>query len=121
MAKTVTEILRQAISDFNNIETAIEECGVDVPYDTDTSEYGNKVREVYAKALSEGGGEPLVINANTHYEFPSVGNVNAIYKAYSEKLIYQWNEKDLKYEVLGAIENSFQEITLINGGNSSGT
>lgn len=34
----------QAIADFDSIEKAIEECGVDVPHDTDTSEYGNYIR-----------------------------------------------------------------------------
>ena len=80
--KTVTEILNQAISDFDNIENAIEECGVDVPYDTDTSEYGNKVREVYAKGAMDA---KSVFNAETHYDFPSVGSVDMIYKAQAEK------------------------------------
>lgn len=116
---TIQENIKQAIADFNNIENAIEECGVDVPYDTNTSEYGNLVKEVYAKGISEGGGEPLVVNANTHYDFPSVGSVNVIYKAYTEKLLYQWNERELKYEVLGAIEE-LPQIDIINGGNSNG-
>lgn len=51
---SLKENIKQAISDFNNIESAIEECGVDVPYDTDTSEYGDKVREVYAKGFADG-------------------------------------------------------------------
>ena len=54
MAKTTKEIIAQAISDFDNIEKAFEECGLDIPYDTDTSEYGDKIRELYHKAMSEG-------------------------------------------------------------------
>lgn len=116
--KTVTEIIKQAISDFDNIETAIEECGVDVPYDTDTSEYGDKVREVYAKAVSD---SKSVFNAQTHYDFPSVGDVNMIYKAQSEKLIYQWNPTELKYDALGAsVEIDISDIEQINGGNADG-
>ena len=38
------ETILQAIADFNSIEKAIEECGVDVPHDTDTSEYGNYIK-----------------------------------------------------------------------------
>ena len=117
---SLKENIQQAIADFDSIEKAIEECGVDVPYDTNTSEYGDKVREVYARALSQGGGVPLVVNADTHYDFPSVGSVDVIYKAYKEKLIYQWNETDLKYEVLGSIQE-LPEIELINGGNANGT
>ena len=46
--------IKQAISDFDEIEKAIEECGVDVPYGTDTKDYGDKVRQVKQKALEEG-------------------------------------------------------------------
>lgn len=116
--KTKEQILLQAISDFDSIETAIEECGVDVPYDTDTSEYGNKVREVYAKAVAD---SKSVFNAETHYDFPSVGDVNMIYKAQSEKLIYQWNPTELKYEALGStVEVEVDNIELINGGDAYG-
>lgn len=115
MASTKS-VIAQAIADFNSIEAAIEECGVDVPYDTDTAEYGNKVKEVYEKALSEG---KSVYNAETHYDFPSVGNVDMIYKAQSEKLIYQWCPTKLKYEILGA-SGTMLEVEVINGGDSFG-
>lgn len=117
---TLKENINKAISDFDSIETAIEDCGVDVPYDTDTSEYGDKVREVYAKGLSESGGEPLVYNAKTHYDFPSVGDVNVIYKAQEEKMIYQWNPTELKYEALGAVDIDTDNIKLIYGGDAYG-
>lgn len=118
MAKTIKEILKQAISDFDGIESAIEECGVDVPYDTDTSEYGNKVREVYENAVTN---SKSVYNADTHYDFPSVGSVDMIYKAQKEKLIYQWNPTELRYEALGAsVEIDIHDIEQINGGNADG-
>jgi hypothetical protein len=60
--------------------------------------------------------EKSVVNADTHYEFPSIGSVNTIYKAQSEKKIYQWNPTELKYELLGEMEGSIHNITLINGG-----
>lgn len=116
---TLEENIKQAIADFDNIENAIEECGIDVPYDTNTSEYGNKVREVYAKGLADGN-KPSVFDADTHFEFPSIGSRDVIYKAYNEKLIYQWNETELKYEVLGSMSD-VQDIDLINGGNANGT
>ena len=59
-----------------------------------------------------------IFNAETHYDFPSVGNVNTIYKAESEKLVYQWNDTELKYEVLGG--SSTPDINLIDGGNANG-
>ena len=55
------EAINQAISDFNNIEKAIEAAGVDVPYGTDTSEYGNKISEAcqgnYQKGVQKGVGD----------------------------------------------------------------
>ena len=62
-------------------------------------------------------GENSVVNASTHYDFPSIGRVNAIYKAEQEKLIYQWNPDELKYEQLDF--GASLEINLINGGNAN--
>jgi hypothetical protein len=66
-------------------------------------------------------GESSVMNAQTHYDFPSIGRVNTIYKAESEKKIYQWNPITLTYEVLGNTEvGGVLDIDLINGGNANG-
>lgn len=65
-------------------------------------------------------GESNVVNAKTHYDFPSIGKANTIYKAEDEKLIYQWNTTALKYEVLSAAEGGVLDIDLINGGNANG-
>ena len=65
--------------------------------------------------------EPSVVNAETHYDFPSVGSTDVIYKAQSEKLLYQWNPDDLKYVVLGEVVEATIDIQLINGGNANGT
>lgn len=43
---TAEEVIKQAISDFDDIEAAIEEQGVDVPAGTDTSLYGNLIRSI---------------------------------------------------------------------------
>ena len=61
--------------------------------------------------------QQLVVNANTHYDFPSVGSVDVLYKAYKERKTYQWNAENLVYEPLNE-DNS--EINLINGGNANG-
>lgn len=62
-----------------------------------------------------------VFNANTHYDFPSIGQVDLIYKAESERKIYQWNPVLLKYEVLSEIELTISNLDLIHGGNANGT
>lgn len=63
-------------------------------------------------------GENSVVNAQTHYDFPSIGRENVIYKAESEKKIYQWNATELKYEEVSVCEGSsdVSDIKLINGG-----
>lgn len=66
-------------------------------------------------------GEDNVQNFASHYEFPSVGRANVIYKAESEKMLYQWNTEELKYEVVGEAEGSddFSNIKIIHGGNAA--
>lgn len=71
--------------------------------------------------IGEQGGGGGVFNANTHYDFPSIGSVEMIYKAEDEKKIYQWNEEALKYEVLSEVEVTMQDLELIHGGNANGT
>lgn len=65
-------------------------------------------------------GESSVVNEQTHYDFPSIGRVNVIYKAEAEKCIYQWNATSLKYELLGSTEigGDLSNIEIIHGGNA---
>lgn len=64
-----------------------------------------------------------VVNAATRSDFPSVGNVNYIYKAADEKKIYQWNDIDKTYEALAQSEGGSGgeiNITKIHGGDADG-
>lgn len=65
-------------------------------------------------------GEASVVNAQTYHGFPSVGRANVIYKAESEKCIYQWNTTSLRYELVGSTEISgdLSNIEIIHGGNA---
>lgn len=65
-------------------------------------------------------GESSVVNAQTHYDFPSIGRENVIYKAEAEKSIYQWSATGQKYELLGSTEISgdLSNIEIIHGGNA---
>ena len=47
-----------------------------------------------------GEGKTQVINADTHYDFPVIGDVNVIYKASQEKQLYQWNASTFEYELI---------------------
>lgn len=67
-------------------------------------------------------GEDNVQNYATHYDFPSVGRENVIYKAEEEKLLYQWNAAELKFEQVGEAESTgdLSDIQVIHGGNAAG-
>lgn len=67
------------------------------------------------------GGQEEIFNAETHFDFPSIGKVEMIYKAQAEKKIYQWNPNTLSYEVLSEFEITIQDLEEINGGNAYGT
>ena len=78
------------------------------------------VNELYYEIREDEEARSFVYNAETHYDFPAVGNVNTIYKAESEKMLYQWDSAEMKYEPLGAESGGgdIGEITVINGGNA---
>lgn len=66
---------------------------------------------------------PGVINADTHLNFPTVGNVNYIYKATQEKKLYQWNETIKAYEVISENSNGNDvviQFDIIHGGDADG-
>lgn len=47
-----------------------------------------------------------VFSAHVASEFPKVGNPNTIYKASSERLLYQWNPYERLYEIVGGLGDS---------------
>ena len=83
---------------------------------------GDKIAELAEKIDNiqiTGSVEREVINKPTHFDFPSIGSVDFIYKAYNEKKTYQWNAEELRYEPLNE-GGSIPVINLINGGNANG-
>ena len=85
----------------------------------DAKTIGNKLTELDNKIsnIETSGGSQSVYNADTHYDFPSIGSVNVIYKASKEKKTYQWNAETLTYEPLD--EDKLADISLINGGKAN--
>ena len=67
-------------------------------------------------------GESSVVNAATHYDFPSIGRENVIYKAESEKKLYQWNAEGLKYDEVceAEVTGDLANIKIIHGGDADG-
>lgn len=76
----------------------------------------------YIGSGSTPGGSSIeyVVNAQTHFDFPSIGQSNVIYKAEAEKSLYQWDSKGLKYVLLGN-PGDYSDVELIDGGNANGT
>ena len=61
-----------------------------------------------------------VISKRTKQGFPTVGLINAIYKAEDEKKLYQWNPETSIYEPLCEAQTvGIENIKIINGGNSN--
>ena len=64
-----------------------------------------------------------VVNAATHLDFPTVGNINYIYKATEEKKLYQWNDTTKAYEVINDNSGSGDVVInfdVIHGGDADG-
>lgn len=72
--------------------------------DTGKIKIGNGV-DAWLSLKYVGEDKILVVNANTHYDFPPVGDVNVLYKASQEKKLYQWNVERYEYELL--IDDNF--------------
>ena len=65
-------------------------------------------------------GENDVKNYSTHYDFPSIGRADKIYKAENEALLYQWNTKKLAYELMNTSDGGVLDIDVIWGGDADG-
>lgn len=72
--------------------------------DTGKLKIGNGV-DTWLSLKYIGEDKILVVNANTHYDFPIIGDVNVLYKASQEKKLYQWNAERYEYELL--IDDNF--------------
>lgn len=82
----------------------------------------NELKEaIEALDVSSGSAEAevSVFNADTHYDFPSVGSVNVIYKAQSENQLYQWDPDNLKYVPLCDSTVDVSGIEVIHGGDAN--
>ena len=65
-------------------------------------------------------GEHNIISYATHTDFPSVGNVNYLYKANDEDMLYCWDDEKADYVILGPADVDSDVIDYIDGGNAFG-
>ena len=67
--------------------------------DTGKVKVGNGVDE-WLDLKYVGEDASSIINAETHYDFPALGDASFLYKASQEKQLYQWNPELNDYEAL---------------------
>lgn len=58
-------------------------------------------------------------SVKTINELPAEGNPDMIYKVSEEKILYQWNTTDSKYEPLNSGNFDLSVIKIINGGDAN--
>ena len=113
LRKFILSETREVLDIVSKVDTTLPE--ENIPADSKT--VGNKLADLDAK-IADLESTSNVFNANTHFDFPSVGSVNMIYKAYKEKKTYQWNAEELRYEALDV--DILEDISVINGGAANG-
>lgn len=70
--------------------------------------------------IGEGSEKQEVISATSSSDFPTAGDSSLIYKSYSDKTLYQWNEEKQEYEPLNSSTVTLEGIEYIYGGNANG-
>ena len=119
MAIYTIQLKRGLAKNWNALDPILEPGEPGVEIDTGRFKIGNGV-DSWNELKYAGEDGTGVVNAATHYDFPSIGDVNTIYKAQEEKKIYQWNSVSFNYEVISE-ESKLDDIEIINGGNANGT
>lgn len=90
----IETVVNQAISDFDNIEAAIKEMGVDVPIGTDTSEYGDKIRSIERKAGQDGFSPIATVTPTDNGAKISITDINGTTEATIRNGVDGVNGKD---------------------------
>lgn len=94
-------------------------------YDTHKLKIGDGVTHwvdlKYVGGEGQVTGKEEIISVQTYSNLPKQGNSTYLYRVISDKMLYQWDDQNQKYEALGG-QGSFDPsiITLINGGNANG-
>lgn len=99
MAIYTIQLKRGKASSWETLNPILQPGEPGFEIDTGRLKIGNGVDE-WDNLKYLGEDKTLIVNANTHYDFPAIGDVNIIYKASQEKQLYQWNDKSFEYELL---------------------
>ena len=99
MATYVISLKRGKTSSWAALNPVLQPGEPGFEIDTGKLKIGNGIDE-WLNLAYVGENKQLVVTANTHYDFPSIGDINIIYKASQEKQLYQWNEELFDYELI---------------------
>lgn len=113
MALYTIQLKRGKSSSWNSLNPILNPGEPGFEIDTGKIKIGNGV-SAWRNLSYVGDSKRLIVNAKTVFDFPSIGEVDVIYKASQEKRLYQWNEDLQDYEVFlrndYITENELQEI-----------
>lgn len=65
-------------------------------------------------------GEHNIVSYASHNDFPAVGNVNYLYKANDEDMLYCWDDGEAVFVAIGPVGATNETIDYIDGGNAFG-
>lgn len=99
MANYIIQLKRGKSSSWTTLNPVLSPGEPGFEIDTGKVKIGNGIDE-WVELPYLGQDKTLIVNAETHYDFPAIGDANIIYKALQEKQFYQWNENTYEYEVI---------------------
>lgn len=99
MANYTIQLKRGKSSSWETLNPVLNPGEPGFEIDTGKLKIGNGVDE-WLDLQYLGHDKTLIVNAETHYDFPAIGDVHIIYKASQEKQFYQWNDQTYEYEII---------------------
>lgn len=99
MANYIIQLKRGKSSSWTTLNPVLSPGEPGFEIDTGKVKIGNGIDE-WVELPYLGQDKTLIVTAETHYDFPAIGDANIIYKALQEKQFYQWNENTYEYEVI---------------------
>jgi hypothetical protein len=93
------QLKRGSASRWSELNPILKQGEPGFAYDANILKIGNGIDE-WLDLQYLGHDKTLIVNAETHYDFPAIGDVHIIYKASQEKQFYQWNNQTYEYEII---------------------
>ena len=99
MANYTIQLKRGKSSSWKTLNPVLNPGEPGFEIDTGKLKIGNGIDE-WLDLQYVGQDKTLIVIAETHYDFPPIGDIDVIYKASQEKQFYQWNDQTYEYEVI---------------------